>query len=98
MSDKDPLSLVESKALEGERAQPNGACLPLYTPYSLFFLVFPFFLFSSFPFQCLLICCDSLLEVAITVFVIVMVILLSLCTVRVLYIVPAVTRFYYFSP
>ena len=50
MSDKDPLSLVESKALEGERGQPIGACLPLYTPYSLFFLVFPFFLFSSFSF------------------------------------------------
>ena len=48
MSDEDPLSLIESRALEGERGQLIGACLPFYTPHSLFFLVFPFFLFSSF--------------------------------------------------
>ena len=41
---------------------------------------------------------DSLLEVAIIVFVIVMVIPpLHLCTVKVPYIVPAVTGFYHFS-
>ena len=50
MSNEDPLSLIESKALEGERGQPIGACLPFYTPYSLSFLVFPFFLFSPFSF------------------------------------------------
>ena len=81
--------------LEGKRGQPVGACLPFYTPCFLFFLVFPFFLFSSLPFlsQCLLIYCDSLLDVAITVFVM----LLSLCTVKVLYIVPVVIGFYNFS-
>ena len=51
MSNKDPLSLIESRALEGERGQPIGACLPFYTPHSLFFLVFPFFFFSSFSFS-----------------------------------------------
>ena len=51
MFNKDHLSLIESKALEGERGQPIGACLPFYTPHSLFFLVFPFFFFSSFSFS-----------------------------------------------
>ena len=37
--------------LEGKRGQPVGACLPFYTPCFLFFLVFPFFLFSSFSFS-----------------------------------------------
>ena len=45
MFNKDPLSLIESKALKGERGQPIGACLPFYTPHSLFLLVFPFFFF-----------------------------------------------------
>ena len=36
--------------LEGEKGQPFGACLPFYTPRFIFFLVFPFFLFSSFSF------------------------------------------------
>ena len=48
-----------------------------------------------------LICCDSLLEVAITVFVIVIVmpppLLFFLCTVKVLYIVVVMTEFYHFS-
>ena len=44
-------SLVESRALEGERGQPISACLPFYTPHSLLFLIFPFFLFSFFSFS-----------------------------------------------
>ena len=50
MSNENPFSLVESRALERERGQPIGACQPFYTPHSLFFLIFPFFLFSSFSF------------------------------------------------
>ena len=50
------------------------------------------FLFLFFS-QCLLLCCDSLLEVTITVIVP----LLLLGTTRVLYIAPAVTSFYYFG-
>ena len=50
------------------------------------------FLFLFFS-QCLLLCCDSLLEVTITVIVP----LLLLGTARVLYIAPAVTSFYYFG-
>ena len=50
------------------------------------------FLFLFFS-QCLLLCCDSLLEVTITVIVP----LLLLGTARVLYITPAVTSFYYFG-
>ena len=50
------------------------------------------FLFLFFS-QCLLLCCDSLLEVTITVIVP----LLLLGTARVLYIMHAMTGFYYFS-
>ena len=70
-------SLVESRALEGERGQPISACLPFCTPHSLFFLIFLSFFSLPFLSPCLLICCDSLLEVAITVFVIV--IMIPLC-------------------
>ena len=58
------------------------------------------FLISNFPFLFLFLffshylfpCCDFLLEVTITVIVIPL-----LCTARVLYIVPAMISFYYFS-
>ena len=96
MSNENPFSLVESRALEGERGQPIGACQPFYTPHSLFFLIFPFFLFSSFFFfLCVYLFAMVLLEIAITVFVIV--IPPPVCTVRFLYIVSAMTGFYYFS-
>ena len=82
--------------LKGERRSTYW-CMPtiLYSSFSILFN--PSFLsfFSSFS-PCLLICYDSLLEVTIPVFLIVIEIL-SLCTVRVLYIVPVVTRLYYFS-
>ena len=74
MSNENPFSLVKSRALEGERGQPIGACLPFYTPHSLFFLIFPFFLFLFFLFLCLYLFVVILLEVAITMFMIVILI------------------------
>ena len=76
MSNENPFSLVESWALVGEREQPIGACLPFYTPHSLFFLIFPFFLFLFFFFLRIYSFVVILLEVAITVFVIMILILL----------------------
>ena len=65
--------------LKGERRSTYW-CMPtiLYSSFSILFNP-SFFSFFSLPFlsQCLLICCNSLLKVAITVFVIVMVIPLS---------------------
>ena len=62
------------------------------SPFSFLISNFPFlFLFLIFS-QYLFPCCDFLLEVTITVILIPL-----LCMARVLYIVPAVTGFYYFS-
>ena len=73
MSNKDPLSLIESRALEGER-EDN---LLVHACHSILPILYPSQFFLSFfspPFlsQCLLICCDFLLEIAITIFVIMM--------------------------
>ena len=51
MSNEDPLSLIESRASEGERG-PTYWCIPAILS-SLFFLCFPFFLS-----QCSLLCYD----------------------------------------
>ena len=89
---KNPLSLVESKACR-ERERINllvHACHYI----SLFsFVVFNFsFLFFS---QCLLLYCDFFLNVTITLVLIVIPPLL--CTARVPYIMSVVADFYYFS-
>ena len=76
MSNENPFSLVKSRTLEGERGQPTSACLPFYTPPSLFFLIFPFFLFSSFFFLRVHLFSVVLLVVAITVFMIMIVLFL----------------------
>ena len=68
--------------------------------YSLSILPsFSFLFFFIFLLSVYLFCCDSLLEVAITVFVIVILTMIPflLCMARPLFIVPAVIGFYYFS-
>ena len=69
---KNPQLLAESKTVRGRERTTYWCMLAiLYFPFSI---LSSFFLsFFSLPFlsQCLLVCCDSLLEVAITVFVIV---------------------------
>ena len=92
-SPKSLLLLAKSRALEGERRSTYW-CMPatLFLCFLLLFLILLFFSFFLFFSQCLLLCCDSLLEVTITVIVIPI-----LCMARVLYIMLAVTGFYYFS-
>jgi len=92
-ADLNGLCLAESRTFRGREGIDLlvHACHSI-SPFS--FLIsnfsFPFlFLFSS---QYLFPCCDFLLGVTITPF------LPLLCTARVLYIVLAVTGFYYFSP
>ena len=63
MSNEDPLSLIESRASEGERG-PTYWCMPAIL-ISLFFLCFSFFLS-----WCSLLCYDFLLEITIIVIVI----------------------------
>ena len=88
---KSLLLLAKSRALEGESGSTYWCMLVIlcFLFFHSFFLILPFFSFR-FLFQCLLICCDSFLEVTITVFPL-------LCTAKVLYIMPAVTEFYHFS-
>ena len=79
--------------MEGERGSTYWcmpAILSLYflSLFSNFPLLFLFLFFSQYSF----LCGDFLLEVPITVIVIPL-----LCTARVLYIMLAVTDFYYFS-
>ena len=87
---KSLLPLAESKALEGVRGSTYWCMLAILCSlfFHSFFLILPFFSFH-FLSQFLLICCDSLLEITIAVF-------LLLCTAKVLYIMPTVTRFYHF--
>ena len=90
----NPLPLIESRAFRGK----EGINLLVHACHSISLLSFVIsnfsflFLFLFFP-QCLLLCCDSLLEVTITVIILIPL----LCMARVLYIMPVVTSFYYFS-
>ena len=88
---KSLLPLAESRALEGVRGSTYWCMLAILCSlfFHSFFLILPFFSFH-FLSQFLLICCDSLLEITIAVF-------LLLCTAKVPYIVPVVIGFYYFS-
>ena len=90
---KNHLPLIKSRALEGEKGSTYW-CMPviLFLCFLSLFLILLFFSFFLFFSQCLLLCCDSLLEVTITVIVIPI-----LCMARVLYIMLVVTGFYYFS-
>ena len=93
MPQKDPLPLIESRAFRGR----EGINILVHACHSIslfsfvisnFSFLFLFLFFS----QCLPPCYDSLLEVTIAVIVIPL-----LCTAKVLYIMSAVTGFYYFS-
>ena len=90
---KSLLLLVESSTFRGRKG--INLLMHAYHSISLFsFLISNFsflFLFLFFS-QYLFPCCDFLLEVTITVILIPL-----LCMARVLYIVPTVTDFYYFS-
>ena len=91
---KNPLLLAESRTFRGR----GGINLLVHAFHSISLFSF---LISNFPFlflflffsQYSFLCGDFLLEVPITVIVIPL-----LCTARVLYIMPAVIDFYYFSP
>ena len=82
MSDEDPLSFIESRALEGER-KPTYWCMPAILS-SLFFL-------SSF------LSAHSYVMIFFLKITITLLLLLLLCMVRVFYIVSTMTGFYYFS-
>ena len=93
-ANNNPLPSIESRAFRGR----EGINLLVHAYHSISLLSF---VISSFPFlflflffsQCLLLCCDFLLEVTITVIVLIPL----LCTAKVLYIMPTMTGFYYFS-
>ena len=89
------LCLKESFAFDREQGfrGREGINLLVHACHSMLSIFFRYFYFFFFFSQCLLLSCDSLLKVTITV-----IILPLLCTTRVLYIIPAVTDFYYFSP
>ena len=89
---KNPLPLIGSKDLEGERGSTYWCMLVILCSLFSFVISNSSFLFPLFLSHFLLQCCDSLLEVTITAIVIP-----PLCTARVLYIMPVVTGFYYFS-
>ena len=90
---KNPLLLAESRTFRGR----GGINLLVHAFHSISLFSF---LISNFPFlflflffsQYLFPSCDFLLDVTIIVILIPL-----LCTARVLYIIPAVTGFYYFS-
>ena len=88
------LPLIESRVFGGR--EEINLLVHVCHSISLFSFVisnFSFLFLFLFFSQCLLLCCDSLLEVTIIVILIPL-----LCTTRVLYIMPVVTGFYYFSP
>ena len=90
---KNHLLLGESRTFRG-RVEINLLVHACHSISLFSFLIsnFPFLFLFLFFSQYLFPCCDLLLEVTITVIMIPL-----LCTTRVLYIVLAVTDFYYFS-